>query len=155
MVEFLTIKSGAKLFRFEHNDILYIETAKNYSDVHIAGSNKIDTFSIQIGEIADLIRSQLKQTASSFIRVGKSLIINRNYVQCIDVSNGKLELYCGVGRAIECDVFKYSSNDYDKDRKKYRTETSPEYQMRNTNIKIELSASREALIKLRDELLED
>lgn len=48
--------------------------------------------SFQLGQIEKMIASQLGSEGSSFIRIGKSLIINRSYIYYINVPKQKLVL---------------------------------------------------------------
>ena len=46
----------------------------------------------QLGQIEKMIASQLDRDADMFVRIGKSLIINRHYIYYIDVTKQKLIL---------------------------------------------------------------
>lgn len=48
--------------------------------------------SFQLGQIEKMIASQLGSDGNSFIRIGKSLIINRSYIYYINVPKQKLVL---------------------------------------------------------------
>ena len=48
--------------------------------------------SFQLGQIEKMIASQLGSEGNSFIRIGKSLIINRSYIYYINVPKQKLVL---------------------------------------------------------------
>ena len=48
--------------------------------------------SYQLGQIEKLISSQLGSEGSIFIRIGKSLIINRSYIYYINIPKQKLIL---------------------------------------------------------------
>lgn len=159
MIEFLSIKNGAKLERFEHNDIVYIKADGNNSDILLVETNNLRPIYMQLGQIAQLIKDQMIQTGTDFIRVGKSYIVNRNYISTVDVTNEKLILTYGGGFSNEYDIFEYTKY-YDKDNKKHIEKALyPGFYMRKTtdrkNIELTDKLSREALIKLRDELLKE
>jgi len=48
--------------------------------------------SFQLGELERMISDQLGARGRVFIRIGRSLIINRNYIYHIDISKQKLTL---------------------------------------------------------------
>ena len=48
--------------------------------------------SYQLGQIEKMISSQLGSDGNIFIRIGKSLIINRSYIYYINISKQKLTL---------------------------------------------------------------
>ena len=49
----------------------------------------------QLGQIERMISEQLPELRQNFVRIGKSLIINRNYVYYINVSKQQLILVDG------------------------------------------------------------
>lgn len=48
--------------------------------------------SYQLGQVEKIISSQLGSEGNNFIRIGKSLIINRSYIYYINVPKQKLTL---------------------------------------------------------------
>ena len=48
--------------------------------------------SYQLGQVEKMLASQLGSESSAFIRIGKSLIINRSYIYYINVPKQKLTL---------------------------------------------------------------
>ncbi len=48
--------------------------------------------SYQLGEIESFIRKQFKDESITFLRIGKCLIVNRNFIYSINVSKQKLIL---------------------------------------------------------------
>ena len=48
--------------------------------------------SFQLGQLEDLIGDQLGDAGNSFIRLGRGLIINSNFVYSIDITKQKLIL---------------------------------------------------------------
>ena len=47
---------------------------------------------MQLGQIEDLIAEQLGDTGGSFLRLGRSLIINTDYIYLVDVAKQQLIL---------------------------------------------------------------
>ena len=66
-------------FRVPTDDIAYIEASGNYCDVHIFNGESV-TMTFQLHYFVEAF-NKLKQ--NFFMRVGKSLIVNTNYVYAI------------------------------------------------------------------------
>ncbi|MBU7577212.1 MAG: response regulator transcription factor [Flavihumibacter sp.] len=68
----VSIKSGAKTYQLEENEILYVESIRDYVKLHkVDGSSLLLKYKI----------SQLNQDLSdSFIRVHKSFLVNKNKI---------------------------------------------------------------------------
>lgn len=79
MRDFLDISNRDELVRIVPEDILYIESDKNYSDVHLIWG-EIRTFALQLGEMEELIENKLPESGCNFLRIGKKLIINGIYL---------------------------------------------------------------------------
>ena len=81
-MEWFKIKTTSLLVRVAVDEIVYIKADGNYSDlVLINGQCRKMTFQLHYFE--DEIKKL--QNADMFIRLGRSLIINMNYVQMIDL----------------------------------------------------------------------
>ncbi len=81
-MEWFRIKTTSLLVRVAVDEIVYIKADGNYSDlVLINGQCRKMTFQLHYFE--DEIKKL--QNADMFIRLGRSLIINLNYVQMIDL----------------------------------------------------------------------
>ena len=91
MPRFLTISSGTELLRIPSEILMYITAEGNYSEVFIKdGKSRLVSF--QLGQMEDLISDQLGEDESPFIRIGKSLIVNRDFIFLIDISNQELTI---------------------------------------------------------------
>ncbi len=87
----LVIATSVDLVRIAPERIVYIASDGNYSTVVQAdGETRIVSF--QLGNIEQLIASHLGSEGNLFIRIGKSLIINRYYTYYINVPKQKLIL---------------------------------------------------------------
>ena len=84
-MERLKIITSVGLFRVPTDDIAYIEASGNYCDVHLFNGESV-TMTFHFVEAFN----KLKQ--NFFTRVGKSLIVNTNYVYAINITNQDLKL---------------------------------------------------------------
>ncbi len=81
-MERFRIKTTTLLVRVAVDEIVYVKADGNYSDlVLINGQSRKMTFQLQHFEK----HFKLLHNADLFIRVGRSLIVNRLYVQVIDL----------------------------------------------------------------------
>lgn len=71
--------------------IIYIASDGNYSTL-VQTDGEIRMLSYQLGQIEKMIATQLGAEGNMFIRIGKSLIINRSYIYYINVPKQKLIL---------------------------------------------------------------
>jgi DNA-binding LytR/AlgR family response regulator len=109
----LVITKGTEYHRFPLETLICVSADGNYSVVTtLDGAETL--ISLQLGQIEGLMAEQLGYTVKNFLRIGRGLIINIDYIKHIDLSMQSLVLS-------DC----------------------------KTMIK-EFTASREALIKLRE-----
>lgn len=87
-MERLKISTSVGLFRVPTEDIAYIEASGNYCDVHLFNGEAV-TMTFQLHYFVEAL-SQLRQ--NFFIRVGKSLIVNKNFVYGINITSQDLKL---------------------------------------------------------------
>ena len=81
-MEWFKIKTTTLLMRVAVDEIVYVKADGNYCDlVLINGQSRKMTFQLQHFEKY----FKLLHNANMFIRVGRSLIVNRKYVQVIDL----------------------------------------------------------------------
>lgn len=87
----LIISTTTELVRISPTKIVYISSDGNYSTLmQLDGELRI--LSHQLGQIEKMIETQLRNDSNNFIRIGKSLIINRAYIYYINVAKQKLIL---------------------------------------------------------------
>jgi DNA-binding LytR/AlgR family response regulator len=87
----LIISTTTELVRISPTKIVYISSDGNYSTLmQVDGELRI--LSHQLGQIEKMIETQLRNDSNNFIRIGKSLIINRTYIYYINVAKQKLIL---------------------------------------------------------------
>ena len=81
-MEWFIIKTSTLLMRVAVDEIVYVKADGNYCDlVLINGRSRKMTF--QLHHFEDNFK--LLKNADLFVRVGRSLIVNRQYVQVIDL----------------------------------------------------------------------
>ena len=91
MGNFLMISTSVDLVRIAYNRIVYIAADGNYSNIVQAnGETVLVTF--QLGQIEKMIANQIGRESNVFIRIGKSLIVNRDFINYIHVTKQQLVL---------------------------------------------------------------
>ena len=84
----LKISTATELVRMQTEDIVFVQADGNYSDVYLFnGKPRKMTFKLHY---FDEVFQQLKD--NSFVRVGKSLIVNKNYIYVINLTSQELTL---------------------------------------------------------------
>ncbi len=91
MSKYLIISTSNELVRVAPERIVYINSDGNYSTMVLAGKDE-KVFSFNLAAFQKLIEQQLAEDAQIFIRIGKSLIINRNYIHYISITKQQLAL---------------------------------------------------------------
>ena len=77
--------------RVASDEIVFISSDGNYSSfVFTHGESRVVT--MQLGQIEKTIFHQLKTQGMNFIRIGKSLIINKVFIHYINISKQQLVL---------------------------------------------------------------
>lgn len=87
----LIITTTNDLLRLQYDNIVYITSDGNYSQFLLSGGD-MRMVTVQLGQIERLIERQLGAFGRLFIRIGKSLIINRDYIYYININQQRLEL---------------------------------------------------------------
>lgn len=85
----LVISTANELLRVHAKHIIYIASDGNYSNLLLSGG-EVRMVTYQLGQIEGMIADQLKENGKTFIRVGKSLIINLENVFFINISRQQL-----------------------------------------------------------------
>lgn len=91
MKEKLLIHTVNEAFSFAPNQIICIEADGNYCNLHHSNGNEY-LLSFQLGQVESIIKEQLSYSNHSFVRVGKSLIINMDELICINITKQTLEM---------------------------------------------------------------
>ncbi len=87
-MERLKISTSAELVRVPTDDIAFIKASGNYSDIYLF-NGKVVTMTFQLNYFVDAL-NQLQD--KFFVRVGKSLIVNKNYIYAINIGSQSLLL---------------------------------------------------------------
>ena len=91
MDRYLIIKTRDELLRMRISNILYLEADRNYTKLLLTEGIQF-TFAINIGKIERMLDTQASDSGSQLVRVGKSYIINKNYIVQINLPKQKLLL---------------------------------------------------------------
>ena len=91
MSRFIAITTATELVRIATERIVCISSDGNYSTLmQTDGMSRTVTY--QLGQLEDMIGDQLGKRDTTFIRVGKSVIINRSYIHYINIPKQRLVL---------------------------------------------------------------
>lgn len=91
MKKHLVISTSLDLVRVAPDRIVYIAADGNYSTL-VQANNEERVLSFQLGQIEKMMYAQLGSEGNIFIRIGKSLIINRFYISYINIPKQRLIL---------------------------------------------------------------
>lgn len=91
MKEKLLIHTVNEAYSFHPDQVICIEADGNYCNLHLSNGNEY-LLSFQLGQVESIIKEQLSYTNHSFVRVGKSLIINMDEVTCVNITKQTLEM---------------------------------------------------------------
>lgn len=90
-VKHIVISKGTEFLRVPADRLMYVSSDGNYSNVVTLDGEK-RLVSLQLGQIEDLIADQLGEHGVNFLRLGRSLIINVDYIYLIDIAKQQLIL---------------------------------------------------------------
>lgn len=94
MGEYLVISTASDLVRIKGKHIVFISSDGNYSTI-VMTNNETRLVTMQLGHLEHLISEQLQPSDKTFIRIGKSLIINQDYIYYINIPKQQLILSDG------------------------------------------------------------
>lgn len=87
----LVFATSTEIIRVPPDSVVFISADGNYSAITLAdGENFVLT--LQLGQIERRIAAMLDADDNRFIRIGKSLIVNRDYIAFINPSRQKMIL---------------------------------------------------------------
>lgn len=87
----IIISKGTEFLRIPQDKLVYISSDGNYSNV-VTADNRQRLVAFQLGQIEDMIGEQLGDQGSNFLRIGRKLIINTDYLYSIDITTQQLIL---------------------------------------------------------------
>lgn len=87
-MEWLKISTSTELVRVRTDDIVFVAADGNYSDMYLFDGKPYKmTFQLHyFDEVFKTLEDNM------FVRVGKSLIVNRNYIHVINLTSQELRL---------------------------------------------------------------
>lgn len=91
MNDFITFSTATEVVRLPSDGIVYVAADGNYSDIVMADRSKF-TLTMQLGQIEERLCYSVEGLRESFIRVGRSLIINRRYIAHVNPTLQRLVL---------------------------------------------------------------
>lgn len=91
MKEKLLIHTVNEAYSFNPEQIICVEADGNYCNLHLSNGNEY-LLSFQLGQVESIIKEQLSYSNHSFVRVGKSLIINMDELICVNITRQTLEM---------------------------------------------------------------
>ena len=91
MERVLVVSNSNELVRMKPERIAYISSDGNYVTVVLHDRTE-HVFAFNLLRMQKLVEIQLAEEAACFIRIGKSLIINRNYIYKINLTKQELVL---------------------------------------------------------------
>lgn len=89
--KYLIISTTTDLVRIAPDKIVFISSDGNYCNL-VQTDNETRMLTFQLGQIQDMIHEQLDREDIFLIRIGRGLIVNRNYVYYINIQSQKLVL---------------------------------------------------------------
>ena len=87
----LIISTATDLVRIAPDKIVFISSDGNYCNL-VQTDNETRMLTFQLGQVENMMREQLGTEGNLFIRIGRGLIINRNYIYYINIQSQKLIL---------------------------------------------------------------
>ena len=85
----LIISNSNELVRVKPERVVYVESDGNYSTMVLHDKTE-HVFTMNLAHCQELIEKQLGKDAETFIRIGKQLIINRDYIFKINPTKQQL-----------------------------------------------------------------
>lgn len=95
----IVISNTIELLRLSALDIFAIQADGNYSKVILTdGTNQL--ISMQLGQVEELLKEQLGDGSMLFVRIGRPVIINLEYLYMINLTKQEMILRSGDGRQV-------------------------------------------------------
>ncbi len=91
MSDHLTLTNANELIRIPAESLVYVASEGNYSDIYTRNHEK-RTVTLQLGTIEELIHKQFHTDGKLFVRIGKSLIVNMDFVHYINPAKKQIVL---------------------------------------------------------------
>ena len=101
----IIFKTRDELLRVRIFQIAYFEADRSYTHLYLTSGQDF-LFTTNLGTIENILQNQLAEFSPLFIRIGKSLIVNRFYILHMNVAKQKLKLGPFGERIFELNVSK-------------------------------------------------
>ena len=105
--DFILFNSRDELLRINPAKIVYFEADGNYTNIILTNKTKA-TVCMNLSQMQEVLTQRLKERASLYARVGKSYIINLNYVYAIQSLKQRLVLSDQSTFAVQITISKES-----------------------------------------------
>ena len=79
------------MLRIPAGRLVYISADGNYANI-VTQDNRSQMVSFQLGQVEDMIADQLGDAGGNFVRLGRGLIINTDFVYFIDIAKQRVVL---------------------------------------------------------------
>lgn len=86
---YIIISKGTEFLRVPQDKLVYISSEGNYSNV-VTVDNRQRLVTYQLGQLEEMLGNQLGTKGNNLLRIGRSLIINIDYIYFIDISKQQL-----------------------------------------------------------------
>lgn len=90
----LLFSTSTELIRIPSDVVVYITADGNYSAINMVDKGEY-VLTMQLGQIERRIEETLSPGDNVFIRIGKSLIVNKEYITCVNPARQKMVLSDG------------------------------------------------------------
>ncbi len=87
----LVFASHTEILRLPAESLVYVMADGNYSAITMADRERY-VVTLQLGQIERIIAENLETADNRFIRIGKSLIVNRDFIVSINIQRQKMIL---------------------------------------------------------------
>lgn len=87
----LIFNFSTELIRVPIETVAFISASGNYSNIRLVDGNEY-MVTIQLGKMEERIGAMVDRNDNRFIRIGKSLIVNRDYITFINPTRQKIIL---------------------------------------------------------------
>lgn len=101
MSKYLLFTSSTELVRIPIETLVYVTADGNYSSITTADGGHY-VLTLQIGQIERKIADMVEKKDHRFIRIGKSLVINRTFISLIN--HGRQRLVLSDNRSFRYEV---------------------------------------------------
>ena len=91
MPKYLTFNTSSELLRIPTDSLVFVRADGNYSDIVVADQHAY-TLTMQLGEIENVIQKADVDGTSSFMRIGRSLIVNVDFITHVNLSKQRIVL---------------------------------------------------------------